>query len=130
MRVAHDAYLEHQDKLRAQLPDASRFLEVGLPDCRIVAERFVQGDLILDIDSTGGFSKIDRLSFINACITEDEGNIDDAIWLADELYLTKDHRYELQMIVQKCGMQLIYRTIEADDILVNECCAESRDDNP
>ena len=121
--VVRMAYLKYQEGLMIQFPDTAEFLSRDLADYRIVAERYEGQDLILEVREYCGFPDVSKLTFVNAEITESEGDIVGAIWKLDELYVKDSSRWEHRLMVLQFAddgsMRLLYRTIEADRILVN-----------
>lgn len=84
-------------------------------DCRIVHTEYNGDDFIIELDSSGGFTSIDKVIFKNYAVLEKEGDLQDAIWLYEEIYPSNIGNEYHALVVRKDG-ELAYLTVVALDI--------------
>lgn len=87
----------------------------GFHDCRIIGLECNGDDFIIELDTSGGFTYIDKVIFKNYSILEKEGELQGAIWLYQEIYPTSVGN-EYHALVQRNDGELAYLTVVASDI--------------
>lgn len=68
-----------------------------LHDCDVVSSNFVKNDIILKIDNSGGYTKINEIRFKNAKVIKQDKDLKNLCWLYDEIYKKGDN-YEIHVL--------------------------------
>jgi len=121
----HDAYSEHCKRIEPYLSDVvkEKFINNTMHDCAILKSDFVGDDLIMDIDSSGGFCDVIKLMFINAKIIECDIDLNGAWWIHEEVYMQQDG-YELHVLFHSKDCELGEMIITFDEIEIEKSEAE------
>jgi len=115
-------YWEHYDKIEPKLPDCVKYKYVNLHDCKIIDSGFEGKNFYMNIDSSGGFCDVNKLTFVNAEILEsDVGSNQKLWWLYDELYFFQDRTdcYERHILFATPNGGLAEMIIVFDDIIID-----------
>lgn len=81
----------------------------GFHDCELTEYTVGKKDIILRMDTSGGFTNFNEIIFTESEIIKQEGQILGSIWLYEELYRTEDG-YEVHILFADEGMpELIIR---------------------
>lgn len=92
------------------------FCRESLHDCEVTSCRMRGRDLVLDIDSSGGFTNAVKVIFKNAEVVEREGKLSGAVWLYDEVYKC-ERGLEIHALLWKNG-GLRYLTVRCKDAVI------------
>lgn len=86
----------------------------GFHDCKIVSTECRNGNFIIELDSEGGFSSVNKVIFHNCSIIEKEGNLQGATWLYEEIYPSStENGNEYHALIQYESGELAYLTVAA-----------------
>lgn len=94
------AYMKEYNKIKDKLPkDVEK--ELHLHDCLIT-------DVVKDIDKytiyidcSQGIGNISGIIFENYEIVKDKNNIINSLWIDEEIYITKDNKYQVHILLSK-----------------------------
>ena len=92
--------------------------QFGFHDCKVLSVE-KNKDIIILLDSSGGFTEDNRLIFHDAKIIQEDKAIDGCWWIYEELYKTQD-AYEAHMLFADETNSYIELTIVAKDITVDK----------
>lgn len=87
------------------------FTKESLHDCEITAVEKDGGDIVVRLD-TGGFTDCKGVIFKNAEIIEQDGELEGAFWLYDEIYKA-ENGFEIHALLT--GEDLKYFTVRCED---------------
>lgn len=110
-----DEYQEYYIKIEPLLPDCIK--NINMHDCRIVDSGFIGKNFHMNIDSSGGFCDLDKLTFVNAEILDRDIDLDGAWWLYDEIYIQPSNRYEMHILFHSKKRTLGEMVIVFDEIV-------------
>lgn len=109
------------DNYRKYYKDASRSFEKEIDehfrfhDCTITKSVQHDKSLTLYLDNSGGFTNIDEVTFENFNILKQDGLLENAWWLYEEIYKVND-KYEFHVLLQNREMELVDFIICADQV--------------
>lgn len=117
---------ENEEKINRVLDEYSKAQQVeNLPqniresfsfhDCK-VSEFVVDKNIIIRLDNRGGFTNLNRITFISSETIEQDDNIVGSIWLYEELYRT-ENGYEAHMLFTGERMQELI--VRCEDIMID-----------
>ena len=91
-----DTYLGHTE--RHDIFEDYSYLTIH--DCKLESKIVSEGNLLLNIDNSGGFCFYNKILLTDFAIKEDS-NLEIPYCAADELYRTKDGRFEYHILLEK-----------------------------
>jgi len=121
-------YWEHYGQIEPCLPNSIKQIHnfnqgMRMHDCIITDSGFIGKDYFMDIDSSGGFCNVNKLTFVNAEILEnDTWQNNETCWIYDEIYFYQDQkdRFEMHILFATPHYGLAEMIIAFDDILIDE----------
>ncbi|GEN49421.1 DUF4085 family protein [Alkalibacterium pelagium] len=84
-------------------------------DCEVTDLKVEKKDLVIHLNTDGGFTNFNKVIFKEAEIIKQEGQIKESIWLYDELYRL-DNGYEVHVLL--AGEEMAELIIQCIDIIV------------
>jgi len=95
--------------------DEPSFLDdFNFHDCKVISYRKKGMDLILTLDSSGGFTNVNQIIFKDCNVLKQDSSLHGAWWLYDEIYKS-DKGYEIHVLLQ--SKQLIDFIVNAADVV-------------
>ena len=113
--VFSDKYYQtlYKRKINEFLRSAKRRSELTADD--IYGIDSGRDDFIIELDSSGGFTNIDKVIFKNYSILEKQGDLQGAVWLYQEIYPNNVGNEYHALVIRNDG-ELAYLTVVASDI--------------
>lgn len=84
-------------------------------DCEVTDLKVEKKDLVIHLNTEGGFTNFNKVTFREAEIIKQEGQIKESIWLYEELYRL-DNGYEVHALL--AGEEMAELIIQCTDIMV------------
>lgn len=113
MKQVYDMYWQSQGTESIPLHIRDKF---NFHDCR-VTELVKNKNLIMKLDTSGGFTPLNRITFVKPEIILQEEGIIDSFWLYCELYCAKDG-YEVHVLF--AGTTMTELIIRCQDIIIEQ----------
>lgn len=113
MKHTYDMYCKSQsvELIPSYIREKFNFHDCGVTE-------FIHGeDLIMKLDTSGGFTQFNRITFIKPDIILQEEGIVDSYWLYSELYCVKDG-YEVHVLFS--GSTMAELIIRCQDIIIEQ----------
>lgn len=85
-------------------------------DCVVKSVDWDEKNLVITFDNKGGFTSLQKITYIDAEIVEQEGDLLEAWWLYEEIYRTESG-YAFHTFLQTHNGEYIYFTVNAKDIV-------------
>ncbi len=116
VKAVFQAYQKEYQQTFGDAPPAfaQRFC---LHDCRVLSCRKRGKDVVLQLDSSGGFTDVTKLVFENGEVLLRERPLAGSWWLNDEIYLV-DSGYQIHALLERNG-DTIYFIVNAKNVLLS-----------
>lgn len=112
-RVLKDYYKAQEEEL---IPDVIKD-HFDFHDCKMIKVAVSETDMVMHLDTSGGFTHFNKVTFTAPEIIKQEGPINGKIWLYEELYRT-EVGYEVHILFSSDGLSELI--IRCTDIRIEE----------
>ncbi|OPX43318.1 hypothetical protein CLHUN_28660 [Ruminiclostridium hungatei] len=117
VETAGKAYWEYYEKALQLLEEAEKkvFKSIHFHDCTVKEVKQTGKSFSIVFDNSGGFTGIKEMTLENYTLINQEGLLEEAWWLYEEVYRW-EQQYEIHTLLQSKDLKLIELTVRAEHI--------------